>query len=171
MRIVAATNENIEKAIEERRFREGLYHRLNEFTMDIPPLRDCAEDILPLCEFFREHYSQELRRETSGFTDDAKHHLLVYNWLGNVRELQNKIKRAVLITRQPLLDVECLDINLTGKDMDLNPVTLRLKDKQKEKVAIIKALEATGRHRKRTVELLNIDQATLYRKMKKYSLK
>lgn len=171
VRIVAATNENIEKAIEERRFREDLYHRLNEFTIDIPPLRECVEDILPLCEFFRERYSHELRREITGFTEEAKQHLLVYGWPGNVRELQNKIKRAVLITGQPLLDTECLDIDLTDKITDFNPVALRLKDEQKEKIAIVKALEASGGHRKRTAELLNIDPATLYRKMKKYGLK
>ena len=106
VRVIAATNEDLPKAIKEGRFREDLYHRLNEFEIRQPSLAECPEDILPLAEFFRERFSKELKRETRGFTNDAKRELLSYSWPGNVRELQNRIKRAVLVAETPMLDVD-----------------------------------------------------------------
>lgn len=85
------------------RFREDLYHRLNGFEIRQPSLAECPEDILPLAEFFHERYSKELKRETQGFTDDAKRRMLAYFWPGNVCELQNRVKRAVLLAGSPLL--------------------------------------------------------------------
>lgn len=87
VRIVAATNEDMEQAIKEGRFREDLYHRLNEFEIRQPSLMECPEDILPLADFFREHFSKELKRETVGFSDEGMRQLLAYSWPGNVREL------------------------------------------------------------------------------------
>ena len=98
VRIVAATNENLERAIKEGRFREDLYHRLAEMEIRMPSLAECADDILPLAEFFRERFSKELKKETKGFSKDAIYRLRSYRWPGNVRELQNRIKRAVLLT-------------------------------------------------------------------------
>ena len=95
VRIVSATNEDLQQAIKEGRFREDLYHRLNEFEIQQPSLAECPEDILPLAEFFRERYSRELKRETSGFSDNARSRMLAYSWPGNVRELQNRVKRSV----------------------------------------------------------------------------
>ena len=112
VRIIAATNEDMQLAIREGRFREDLYHRLNEFEIRQPSLAECPEDILPLAEFFRERHSKELKRETQGFTDDARCRMLAYHWPGNVRELQNRIKRAVLVTENPLLELP--DLNTGG---------------------------------------------------------
>ena len=109
VRVISATNENMELAIKEGRFREDLYHRLCEFEIRQPSLAECAEDIILLAEFFRERYSKELKRETYGFTDDARRRMLAYPWPGNVRELQNKIKRSVLVSEEPILDIEGLD--------------------------------------------------------------
>ena len=173
VRIIAATNEDLQSAIKEGRFREDLYHRLNEFEIRQPSLAECPEDILPLAEFFRERYSKELKRETIGFTDDAKRRMLAYPWPGNVRELQNRIKRAVLVTETPMLDVEGLDITANrSMNTDIpSPVVLPLKDESLEKENIMGALKACNGHREQAAAMLRINPATLYRKMKKYGLK
>lgn len=173
VRIVAATNEDMERAISEGRFREDLYHRLNEFEIRQPSLAECPEDIMPLAEFFRERHSKELKRETRGFTATAAFRLRTYAWPGNVRELQNKIKRAVLLAETPLVDIpELVPGNRSGDmETDTVPAILPLKDEAAEKESITNALKACDGHRERTAQLLNINPATLYRKMKKYGLK
>ncbi|KXT40271.1 sigma-54-dependent transcriptional regulator [Bacteroides intestinalis] len=173
VRVIAATNEDLQQAIKEGRFREDLYHRLNEFEIRQPSLAECAEDIIPLAEFFRERYSKELKRETQGFTEDAIHRMLVYPWPGNVRELQNRIKRAVLVAETPVLDVEGLDIEFSRsmENSGSKAVILPLKDESLEKESIVNALKACNGHREQAAKILNINPATLYRKMKKYGLK
>ena len=143
VRIITATNEDMQLAIREGRFREDLYHRLNEFEIWQPSLVECPEDILPLAEFFRERYSKELKRETQGFTDDARRRMLAYHWPGNVRELQNRIKRAVLVTETPMLNMEALDMEIrpcTNDDVPSRAV-LPLRDESMEKESIINALK------------------------------
>lgn len=173
VRIVAATNEDMEAAIREGRFREDLYHRLNEFEIRQPSLAECPEDILPLAEFFRERHSKELKRETCGFTDAAAFRLRTYEWPGNVRELQNTIKRAVLLAETSLVDIMELKPEIrSGKiETDAVPAIIPLKDEATEKESIVNALKACNGHREQTAQLLNINPATLYRKMKKYGLR
>ena len=173
LRIVAATNENLERAIKEGRFREDLYHRLAEMEIRMPSLAECADDILPLAEFFRERFSKELKKETKGFSKDAIYRLRSYRWPGNVRELQNRIKRAVLLTETPVLELPDLnadsqtDIRITEKTPDILP----LKDENSEREAIANALQACNGHREQTARLLNVNSSTLYRKMKKYGIR
>ena len=171
VRIVTATNENLQLAIKEGRFREDLYHRLCEFEIRQPSLAECPEDIIPLAEFFRERHSKELKRETQGFTEDAKRRMLTYSWPGNVRDLQNRIKRAVLIAETPMLDMEGLDIEIRQSGDTHSPAIQPLKDESLEKMNIINALKACSGHREQAAALLNINPATLYRKMKKYGVK
>ena len=171
VRIVTATNENLQLAIKEGRFREDLYHRLCEFEIRQPSLAECPEDIIPLAEFFRERHSKELKRETQGFTENAKRRMLTYSWPGNVRDLQNRIKRAVLIAETPMLDMEGLDIEIRQSGDTHSPVIQPLKDESLEKMKIINALKACNGHREQAAALLNINPATLYRKMKKYGVK
>lgn len=172
VRVIAATNEDLQQAIKEGRFREDLYHRLNEFEIRQPSLAECPEDILPLAEFFRERFSKELKRETQGFTDDAKRGMLAYPWPGNVRELQNRIKRAVLLAETPVLDMHGLNIEANpDKDIPTAFPILPLKDEALEKESIIRALKACNGHKEQAAALLNINPATLYRKIKKYGLK
>ena len=173
VRVIAATNEDLQQATKEGRFREDLYHRLNEFEIRQPSLAECAEDIIPLAEFFRERYSKELKRETQGFTEDAIHRMLAYPWPGNVRELQNRIKRAVLVAETPMLDVEGLDIDFSRpmENSGSKAAILPLKDESLEKESIVNALKACNGHREQAAKILNINPATLYRKMKKYGLK
>lgn len=173
VRIVAATNEDMKQAIKEGRFREDLYHRLNEFEILQPSLAECPEDILPLAEFFREHFSKELKRETTGFSDAGVRQLLACPWPGNVRELQNRVKRAVLLAEGPLLEFPDLEANKQpcGETEVSLPVISPLKDEEAEKETIIKALKACDGHREQAARLLKINPSTLYRKMNKYGLK
>ena len=171
VRIVAATNENMEKAIAEGRFREDLYHRIGEFEIFQPSLSECPEDILPLADFFREKFSEELHRETSGFTAEAERLLLSYSWSGNIRELRNKIKRAVLMTKERLIDIEVLNITPAVPAVTAEAPLLPLKDEEQEKQSIIRALQSCGGNKTKAAQLLKIDSSTLYRKMKKYGIK
>ena len=151
VRIVSATNEDLQQAIKEGRFREDLYHRLNEFEIQQPSLAECPEDILPLAEFFRERYSRELKRETSGFSDNARSRMLAYSWPGNVRELQNRVKRSVLVSESPVLEMEGLDTEIHQHDSEstATPAIRPLKDEAQEKMNIINALKACNGHRNR----------------------
>ncbi|WP_373227321.1 sigma-54-dependent transcriptional regulator [Parabacteroides merdae] len=173
VRVVAATNEDMERAIKEGRFREDLFHRLNEFEIRQPSLVECPGDILPLAEFFRERFSKELKRDTRGFSDDAIYRLRSYSWPGNVRELQNMVKRAVLLAETPLLDMKNLVPGNPSDDSgkDTMPVIVPLKNEDVEKESIINALQACNGHREQAARLLKINPATLYRKMKKYGLR
>ena len=173
VRVISATNEDMELAIKEGRFREDLYHRLNEFEIRQPSLEECPEDIIPLAKFFRERFSKELKRATQGFTEETKQRMLAYRWPGNVRELQNRVKRAVLVSENPLLELPELN---TGGQMEhtngeIASIMLPLKDEKIEKESIIKALQICNGHREQAARLLKINPATLYRKMKKYGLR
>ena len=172
VRIVSATNEDLQQAIKQGRFREDLYHRLNEFEIRQPSLSECPEDILPLAEFFRERFSRELKRETSDFSDDARSRMLAYPWPGNVRELQNRVKRSVLVSESPVLEMEGLDTEIHQHDSEstATPAIRPLKDEAQEKMNIINALKACNGHREQAAAMLKINPATLYRKMKKYGL-
>ena len=171
VRIVAATNEDMEKAIAEGRFREDLYHRLGEFEIRQPSLAECPEDILPLANFFREKFSAELHRERTGFTAEAERLLLSHTWSGNIRELQNKIRRAVLMAKDMLIDHTDLNI-AQAKPIDIPEAPLLpLKDEEQEKQSIIRALQSCGGVKTKAAEMLKVDSSTLYRKMKKYGIK
>lgn len=166
VRIVAATNENIEKAIAEGRFREDLYHRLNEFTIEVPPLRECPDDILPLAEFFLKQSCGELNKNVSGFSAEAGKKLQAYGWPGNVRELKNTVRKAVLLAGGEVIE---------AADLDMNPAegargfALKAEDEEREK--IVRALEAAKYNKALAAGLLQISRPTLYEKMKKYGIK
>lgn len=167
IRILAATNENMRNAIHDGRFREDLYHRLAEFEITQPSLAECPEDILPLATFFRERYSEEMRLETLGFTKEAESLLLSYSWSGNIRELGNRVKRAVLLAETPFLSSEDLGLcNDIGK-----PTTGKMQNFCKdEKAQISCTLEECTGNISRAAERLGISRPTLYKKMKKYGL-
>ena len=140
VRIVAATNENLEKAVEEGRFRRDLYHRLKEFVIKIPPLRECREDILPLAEFFRELANEELGRHTEGFDKEAEKELMRRMWAGNVRELKQTVRSAVLLTEGRLIGADRLE----AESMAQAGASLLLKDGMR------KGNASCGRWRRRT---------------------
>ena len=98
VRIIAATNEDMQSAIAEKRFRQDLFHRIKEYTLNIPPLRECREDIMPLADFFRELANKEFGKQVKGFDAEARKRMLVHPWSGNVRELKGTVRSAVLFT-------------------------------------------------------------------------
>lgn len=169
VRIIAATNEDLQKAIKNGRFREDLYHRLNEFEIHLPLLSECTDDILPLAEFFRERYSKELRRETHKFAEKDAELLLAYAWPGNVRELQNKVKRAVLLAENGIVRVADMGLEPAEPTSDTGH-SLAIRDEAGEKRRIVEALKRCGGNRTEAAKLLRIDRATLYRKIIKYGL-
>lgn len=170
VRILSATNEDMERAIREGRFREDLYHRLAEFEVYQPSLAECQEDILPLAEFFRGQHSKEIRMEISGFTELAKISMLSYSWPGNVRELGNRVRRAVLLAESPLL---------THKDLGFDAVVCKtgrkceksLPSEADEKKRLKEALDAHGGNVSRTAEALSMSRPTLYKKMERHGLR
>ncbi len=165
VRIVAATNENMEKAIAEGRFREDLYHRLNEFTIEVPPLRECRDDILPLAAFFLKQSCAEMSKTVTGLSAEARKKLQTYGWPGNVRELKNIIRKAVLLCESDTLKAEDLDM---PAENTTDGFALKAENEEKEK--IIKALETAKYNKALAAGLLRISRPTLYEKMKKYGI-
>jgi two-component system response regulator HydG len=165
VRIIAATNEHIGKAIETGRFREDLYHRLCEFTIAVPSLKECREDILPLAEFFREQSCMEFSKKVNRFDVEAQKILQVYNWPGNVRELRHCVRSAVLLTENDTIGTKELDI-----DLHITADGYALKAENEEREHIIKALDAARNNKALASSLLKISRPTLYEKMKKYGI-
>lgn len=190
VRIVAATNVNLEKAIEEGRFRKDLYYRLSVFPITIPPLRERAEDVHMLVFHFLEQYKEKTGRFVSGISKDAMKALIGYEWLGNVRELENTIERAVIIASGRQIEVDDLPeavskmsevVNASAKEaramaasegrsvaLEVDfPATMD----EIEKRAIELALEYTRGDKSHASRLLNIGRKTLYRKLEEYGIR
>ena len=168
VRIIAATNENLEKAVNEKRFRQDLLYRLHDFEITVLPLRDCQEDIMPLAEFFREIANKELECKVSGFSSEARKALLTHSWPGNVRELRQKIMGAVLQAQTGLVTKEHLELGIT----ETTSVTgFSLRNDEEDKERILRALKQADGNRKVAAELLGIGRTTLYNKLEEYGLK
>lgn len=168
VRIVAATNEDLLKAVSEKRFREDLLYRLHDFEITVPPLRDCQEDIMPLAEFFREIANNELECNVLGFDGEARKTLLTHAWPGNVRELRQKIMGAVLQTQTGLVTKGHLELAVTKPT---SPVSFALRNDTEDKERILRALKQANGNRKIAAELLGIGRTTLYSKLEEYGLK
>lgn len=166
IRLVAATNEDLEKAITEGRFREDLFHRLNEFPLHIPLLAECLEDIIPLAEFMLDIANRELGKEVKGFDRNTQRILKAYPWPGNIRELKGVVKRAALLAKDDWITSEDVDLPDKPKQVD----DYALNNERTERTTILKALEATGNDKKAAAKLLGICRSTLYLKLKKYRL-
>lgn len=167
VRIVAATNEDLEKAVSERRFRQDLLYRLQEFVIIVPPLRECQEDIMPLAEFFREIANQELERDIKGFNASARNALLSYPWPGNVRELKQKVLSAVLQAEGEVITEDDLEL---GNEQTASPIGFTLKSGEEEKERIMRALKQADGNKKLAAKLLGIGRTTLYRKLEEYGI-
>ena len=165
VRIIAATNEDLQAAIAEKRFRADLYQRLKEYTLHIPPLRECKEDILPLADFFRQLANEEFEKQVKGFDTEARKRMLAYTWGGNVRELKRVVRMAVLHTEGDTVTADALEFDAIPLVTD---ASLALEDM--EKTRILRALERANGNRKLAAELLGIGRTTLYNKMKAYGI-
>ena len=168
VRIIAATNENLEKAVSEKRFRQDLLYRLHDFEITVPPLRDCQEDILPLAEFFRETANQELECRVEGFSSEARKALLSHPWPGNVRELRQKIMGAVLQAQEGIIRKAHLELGLTETSAAAG---FALRNDEEEKERIMRALKQSGGNRYTAAKILGIGRTTLYKKLEEYGLK
>lgn len=166
IRLVAATNEDLEKAIAEGRFREDLFHRLNEYPLHVPLLAECIEDIIPLAEFMLDAANQEFSRKVKGFDREVQKRLKSYSWPGNIRELRMVVRRATLLAKDDWITTGEIDIPDKGRQ----PGEYSLNDERMERATILKALEATGNDRKAAARLLGISRSTLYLKLRKYRL-
>lgn len=168
VRIIAATNEDLNKAVEEKRFRRDLYYRIREFVVELPPLRKCREDILPLAEFFIGQMNTELKKSVSGFDAEAKKLLALYHWPGNVRELRQVVQTAVLMTGEGLIPPDALGLDATEAESGVSDFSLVDESMQKDR--IIKALKQTDGNKRQATKLLGISPPTLYKKMEQYNI-
>lgn len=166
IRLIAATNENLEKAIAGGRFREDLFHRLNEFTIHVPTLSECPEDILPLARFLLGHLSEEHHKRVQGFDRLAEAALRRYPWPGNIRELRNTLRSALLLTDGDWITATSLNLDLTLKEEEAHGLT----EEEKEKQLLLQTLEQAGNNRARAAKMLNISRTTLYEKLRKYGI-
>jgi DNA-binding NtrC family response regulator len=180
VRIVAATHVNFEDALREGRFREDLYHRLNEFTIHVPPLRERAEDLGELVEHFLGRIGEELGKPVPGVTAEALEALRSYPWPGNVRELRNALKRAAVLAEGPVT-LRDLPGEFRGRPGVPRPggaggAPTTLKDlvrqvvETAERDLIVRTLERTRWNRAQAARLLGINYKTLYNKLKEYAL-
>ena len=167
VRLVSATNENLEQAIEKGTFREDLYHRINEFTLRMPQLKDRREDILLFANFFLDQANRELDKHLIGFDEKASKALLEYQWPGNLRQMKNIIRRATLLAQSKLITLDELS---ELRNQTIQPTGMPLRNEEAEKQHIIEALKQTGYNKSRAAQLLGIDRKTLYNKLKLYGI-
>jgi DNA-binding NtrC family response regulator len=182
VRIVAASNRNLEDAVREGDFREDLYYRLSVIPIHIPPLREHAEDIAVLIDFFINHYNQKFKKNVKGITREALALMKSYHWPGNVRELKNAIERAMILEDNDSIDVPHLPIRVSepqsslkkmetsknGLDFRMPKTGISLEYVEKE--LIRQALQYAGGNKTKAARLLEITRDTLRYKVKKYSL-
>lgn len=167
IRLVCATNENLEEAVGEGRFREDLYHRINEFTIYMPKLSERGSDLFLFADLFIHHANEELNRTVEGFDSDAAELLASHSWPGNLRELNNVVKRAVLLTRGNKITTAELT-QAMGQIRTDN--VLQLHDEDTERQRIITALQQTNGNKAKAARLLGIDRKTIYNKIEKLGI-
>jgi two-component system response regulator HydG len=185
VRIIVATNENLQEGIQKGRFREDLYHRFNEFSIYMPPLRDRGNDIMMLAEHFLQAANQELNRNVTHFSPEVIECFMNYRWHGNVRELKNIVRRAALITEGSEITTKALPLEISNYKMPAFDYTqtapepevkepkhdLKNAALEAEYDTILKVLREVNFNKTRAAEILNIDRKTLYNKMKAINLK
>lgn len=170
VRLISATNENLPQAIEKGNFREDLFHRINEFTLRMPALKDRQEDILLFATFFLEQANSELDRQLEGFDAEASAVLQRYSWPGNLRQLKNVVKRAALLAQGRWITAAELDRELWVVPAAAVSSGLSLHSEADEQRRILEALRQAGNNKSKAAILLGIDRKTLYNKMKLYGL-
>lgn len=178
VRVIAATNKDLEQAVAEGKFREDLYYRLNVFPVRIPPLRERAEDIPLLTDFFISKYSAEMKRPVKGISKDALAALMNYGWKGNVRELENTIERAVILCDGSAITCEHISLAPVvfknhGEQLPMDGTlgeTTKEALKQAESQRIRKALQDTKGNKTKAAEMLDVSYKTLLTKIKDYGI-
>ena len=176
VRCILATNENLDEAVRRGDFRQDLYYRVNVVTIHLSPLRERIGDIPLLAQHFLDNHCRRAGRTILGFQDDAMRLLQGYAWPGNVRQLENVIERAVILTKNATIAVEDLPDNVRsladgqGGDGDGRILPLKTALERPEREIILRALRTFGGSRHATADALGINRTTLYKKMKRYSI-
>ena len=181
VRIVASTNQDLERAVDEKRFREDLYYRLNVISITIPPLRERKEDLAALVDHFINMFSRENHKKIKGVAEDVMPALTAYSWPGNVRELENIIERAVILDTDGIITTEDLPEAIAGGGAFINAAGLggkvfevfsSLKNalQEPEKVHIMRVLKEVGGNKKKAADKLGVNRTTLYNKLRKYNI-
>ena len=184
VRIIVASNEDLLEEVAEGNFREDLYHRINGFRLTIPALRERQEDILEFADIFLKRANSDFNKKIKDFTNEVKQLFLKYSWYGNIRELENVVKRATLLTGGDLITDDALPdeirIFMPGADNDehhylkvesidkILPLSEALKDIEKE--TIRNALLKSKFNKSMAAKLLDIDRKTLYKKIRDYKI-
>lgn len=169
VRIICATHQNLNQLMQEGRFREDLYYRISEITINIPPLFEREGDSLVLAKTFLDRFSSELHRPLKGFDKEAINAIESYPWPGNVRELESRIKRAVIMADGNQLTAQ--DLELTETNGDSGPLNLKQVRENAERQAIERALSHCNNNISDTAKTLGVTRPTLYNLLEKYGLK
>jgi two-component system response regulator HydG len=175
VRIIAATNRDLEQAVEDGRFREDLYYRLNVLHVALPPLRSRGADIMLLAQHFLVHFARQLERAVKGISQAAGHRLMAYPWPGNVREPRNAVERAVALTRFDHIAVDDLPERI--KNFEPRHVVVAGDDLEEfvpleevERRYILRVLQAAGGNKSLAAQRLGVSRRTLYRKLGEYDV-
>lgn len=174
VRIIVATNEDLAVAAKNGEFREDLYHRLNEFSMEASPLRERKEDLFKFADLFLQSSNKSLEKNVTGFTDEVKEIFMNYSWPGNLREFKNIIKRAVLLTGEGEITPDVIPLDLSLPENSVVEIggakDLKTSFEEQEKSLIIKTLEEVKYNKSKAAKILDMDRKTLYNKLEKYSI-
>lgn len=171
VRIIAASNRDLNQEVLEGRFREDLYYRVNVLSIDLPPLRERKEDIPLLVQHFIKYHNLNLKKKIEGIDEEALNALLNYQWKGNIRELDNVLERAMILCDEPIITVKYLPVNLMSATTTTKPATT-LKDslREYERKYILSILKRVGNDKLKAAQILGLSQSTLYRKMSELNI-
>ena len=169
LRVVCATHQNLAELIKDGRFREDLFYRLSEIVVNIPPMREREGDPALLAHAFLEKFCKNQGRSLQGFSTDAMQAIETYRWPGNAREMENFIKRAVIMADGPQITRQDLGLNLT--DAEISPLNLRQVREEAERKALVRALGRVGGNVLQAAELLGISRPTLYDLLNRHGIK
>ena len=178
VRIITATNDDLLEEVNQNNFREDLYHRVNEFKIKLPSLRERKEDILFFAKHFMEMSNEELGLNVEGISSDLESIILEYSWHGNLRELKNVIKRAVLLSIGNEITKDCLpheiiypsEKQVSSSSVEIGESKLKDASSEFEKQLIVRTIEEAGFNKSKAARLLKIDRKTLYNKIKQYGI-
>ncbi|MDQ6904324.1 MAG: sigma-54 dependent transcriptional regulator [Bacteroidota bacterium] len=185
VRIIVASNENLQEAYKKGKFREDLYHRFNEFSINLPPLRERKGDIPLFADFFLDRTNQELNKNIEGYEDDVSEMFFNYNWPGNLREFRNVVRRAVLLTPEGKINSKVLPWEITNANVQIRVKETFARPEESEHIplkdldlkdaaakaeydTIMNVLKEVNFNKTRAAEILKIDRKTLYNKIKIY---
>jgi two-component system response regulator HydG len=179
VRILVASNENLLESHRKGKFREDLYHRFNEFSINVPALRERQDDLMIFADHFLQTANRELNKNIQKFDDDVVKCFRRYYWPGNIREMKNVIKRAALLCDEDIIQSKYLPVEISNPDKFMQPengllhssgTDLKSAAQEAEYETIVKVLKQVNYNKSKAAKLLNIDRKTLYNKMKAYNL-